>query len=274
MLPRLVDTHCHLYMSEFADDAADAIERMKEAGVVRAMLIGCDTPSSLEAISFAQKMSGRGVEFRAAVGIHPHEASQAGETLPGELVSLASTELVSAIGEAGLDYYYDNSPRQKQLDVFRLHIEWARSARMPLILHLRSARDPTEGDAYRDALDLLRSYTPYDTGLVVHCFSGTRADVSAFLDIGAYVSFAGPVTYPSARELREAAALVPTDRILCETDSPYLAPQTHRGRRNEPSYVAETYARIAEIRGVCPDAFAEAVWQNAEALFFKRCDKI
>lgn len=255
-------------MKEF-DDAEAAVGRMAEAGVVRAVIVGCDELSSFEALAAVDRLSGHGVDLRATVGIHPHEASSAGRELSEELTDLAASPSVCAIGEIGLDYYYDNSPRDEQRRVFEMQVDWARRVSMPIVLHLRSARDARDGDAYGDAVRILRERASFEAGGIVHCFSGTREDARRFLELGFHISFAGPVTYPSADELRAAAAIVPLDRILCETDAPYLAPQRHRGRRNEPAYVAETYAKIADVRGDEADAFAEAVWENADRLLWR-----
>lgn len=264
---QLFDTHCHLYMEEFAADAGDAIDRMRDAGVVRAMVIGCDEVSSHEAIRFARSHAESGVSFGATVGVHPHDASTVERGLPEELTDLAGSDAVRAIGEIGLDYFYDSSPRPVQRQAFAEQIAWARRAMKPIVIHLRSAKDPSDGNAYKDAFDIMRAERANECRGVLHCFSGGTSEARTALDMGFYVSFAGPVTYPKSTELRDAAKFVPDDMILCETDSPYLAPQSRRGKRNEPANVREVYEKIAEVRGAPLEKFAERVWLNGETIF-------
>lgn len=262
----LIDTHCHLFMDEFRSDADSFIARMIDARVTRAILIGYDEASSFEAIRFARDRSG-GVDFRVAVGVHPHDASTVKDGLPDELADLAGSSSVCAIGEIGLDHWYDNSPRDVQMDVFEMQIDWAKRAGLPIVLHLRNAADRSTGDAYGDAMRVIGRHGLPAKGGVVHCFSGDADDARRALDLGLYVSFAGPITYPKAASLREAAAIVPLDRILCETDSPYLAPQSRRGKRNEPCCVAEVYAKVAEVKDVSIDVLSERVLDNARSVF-------
>lgn len=265
-MTKLFDSHSHLYMEELAPDADEVLARMKDAGVVRTMVIGCDEISSREAIRFAKEHVGRGVSLGASVGVHPHDASSVIDGLPEELTDLANDERVRAIGEIGLDYFYDSSPRDVQARVFAEQIEWAVRVRMPMVIHLRSAKDPTTGDAYRDAYRIMREHGAEKCGGIIHCFSGGVDEARRAIDMGFHVSFAGPVTYPKSDALRDAAKFVPDDMILCETDSPYLAPQSRRGKRNEPANVREVYEMIADLRGMDLDGFAERVWINGESL--------
>lgn len=267
---RLFDSHCHLDMEEFGGQVDEILKRAYDAGVRRVLLAACDERSSYEVLRIAQRNGDEGVEIWAASGVHPHDASGVEAGLPDELTDLSSNARVVAIGEMGLDFYYDNSPRDTQVQVFAWQIEWARRAERPIIVHLRNAADRKEGDAYRDAIRIMREGHASDCGGVIHCFSGELADAKAALDLGFYISFAGPLTYPKAQELRDVAAYVPLDRILCETDSPYLAPQNHRGRRNEPAYVRYVYEKMAEVRKVPPEELAEALWENGERLFGKK----
>jgi len=264
---RLFDSHCHLDMPEFDADRGETLRRAYGAGVRRILLAAYDESSSFRALRLASESGAHGVELCAAVGVHPHDARGAADGLSEELTSLASNPRVAAIGEMGLDYYYDNSPRDTQADVFARQIEWARGAGKPIIVHLRNASDRAAGDAYRDALRILKESRASEVGGVIHCFSGDIADARDALDLGFTISFAGPVTYPKARALREAATFVPDDRILCETDSPYLAPQRVRGKRNEPACVRDVYEKIAEVRGIPLEEFAETVRENGERLF-------
>jgi TatD DNase family protein len=257
-------------MEEFEGDAAATLERARDAGVVRVILAACDEKSSLEVLKLAQSaIDGAfpGVEVWASAGVHPHEAASVAGGLPDELTALSSNKLIVAIGETGLDFHYDNSPRNEQAEVFERHIDWARRARKPLIVHLRNANDRSGGDAYREAIAIMKKSSACDCGGVIHCFSGEKSDARSALDLGFYISFAGPVTYPKAESLREAARYVPLDRLLCETDSPYLAPQGKRGGRNEPAFVRYIYEAISESRDIPVDDLARVVWENAENLF-------
>ncbi|MDR1650651.1 MAG: TatD family hydrolase [Synergistaceae bacterium] len=260
---RLFDTHCHLDMDEFRDDLEDVLTRAREAGVVRVLLAACDLPSSERTAQMASGLGNKsGVEIFASAGIHPHEASSAPDGLPESLTELSGRKEVAAIGEIGLDYYYDNSPRDVQREVFELQLEWAVRAEKPILVHLRCAQNRSEGDAYREAIAIMKNF-PGLAGGVIHCFSGGKSDARAALDMGFYLSFAGPLTYPKAEELRAAAAYSPLDRILCETDSPYLAPQRRRGRRNEPALVRDVYEKMAEVKSMTLGETAGAVWENA-----------
>ena len=269
MAVRLFDSHCHLDMKDFHGRVAEVLGNAYRAGVRRVLLAACDVQSSYEAIRLAREHTDSEIEIWAAAGVHPHDASSVARGLPEELTDLALNDRVVAIGEMGLDYYYDNSPRRIQAPVFEEQIEWARRAQKPIIVHLRNAERRSEGDAYADAIRIMKSCRAEDCGGVVHCFSGEKKDARAALDLGFYVSFAGPLTYPKAGDLREVAAYVPGDRILCETDSPYLAPQSRRGKRNEPANVREVYEKMAEVRGTGLEELSENIWHNADRLFGK-----
>ncbi|MDR1471473.1 MAG: TatD family hydrolase [Synergistaceae bacterium] len=263
---KLFDSHCHLDMEAFHDDRDEVISRASEAGVVRLLLAACDEASSIEVLRMARNSDER-VEIWASSGVHPHEASSVKQGLPPSLEALASNDETAAIGEIGLDYYYDNSPREIQRAAFELQLEWAARADKPVLVHLRNAPLRESGDAYGEAMSMIKNHPALERGGVIHCFSGDVGDARTALDIGFYISFAGPVTYPKAADLRSAAAFVPLDRILCETDSPYLAPLSRRGRRNEPALIRETYMKIAELRGISLESLAKEVWRNGERLF-------
>jgi TatD DNase family protein len=268
---KLFDSHCHLDMEEFSGETDEVLKRAGAAGVARVLLAACDEASSREVLKLAKlwKNAPSGVEARASAGVHPHEAVHASGGLPKSLTDLSSDELVAAIGEMGLDFYYDNSPRKIQAEVFERQIYWAKDAGKPIITHIRNAANRAEGDAYREAMAIMRGAGADEPGGVIHCFSGDKKDARAALDLGFYISFAGPVTYPKADELREAAGYVPEDRLLCETDSPYLAPQSRRGRRNEPALVREVYEKLAETRDTPLERLAGIIWENGERLFAK-----
>jgi TatD DNase family protein len=253
-------------MEAFSGDFDEVVSRAAEAKVRCALLAACDFRSSIEVIRIAREVKRPDIAFFASAGVHPHEADSVRGGLPRELEALAANREVVAIGEIGLDYYYDNSPRNVQRDVFEAQLEWAERTKKPILVHLRNAPSRDDGDAYGEAMAVIANH-PKLSGGVIHCFSGSVADARRALDLGFYVSFAGPVTYPKSSELREAAAYVPTDRILCETDSPYLAPQTKRGKRNEPAFVREVYEKIAQLRGVSLNEFSASVWENGERLF-------
>ncbi len=251
-----IDSHCHLNPEHFPEGADPAIARAHEAGVSHLIVVGGDVASSADAVRTARSHERDGVY--AVVGVHPHEASSVTSGLPEDLLALAREKTVRAIGETGLDYYYDLSPREVQLSVLSMHLEWARKEKLPLVFHVR--------DAYDDMLAVLRSEGCGLTG-VIHCFSGTREHAAAFLDMGYFLSFSGPVTYKKNEDLRSIAAQVPGDRILCETDSPYLSPQKTRGKRNEPANVVDVYETVARVRGVPVEELAIRVRENAFRLF-------
>ncbi|MCF7934912.1 MAG: TatD family hydrolase [Synergistales bacterium] len=255
--PTFVDTHCHLTMPQFADDLADVLEGARERGIVRMLTVGTREESSSEAVRLAGECASHGVY--AAVGVHPHEASTVSEGLPRSLRELAEAPRVVALGETGLDYYYDHSPREQQKRSFAEHIHWARAVGKPLVVHVR--------DAYDDALEIMRSEGADGIAGIVHCFTGQWEHARAALDLGWYISFAGVLTFKKSTTLRDVAARVPDDRILCETDAPFLAPEPRRGRRNEPALVRFVYSAAASARGSSVDEIARIVATNAEALF-------
>ncbi|MDR3320973.1 MAG: TatD family hydrolase [Synergistaceae bacterium] len=269
---KLFDSHCHLDMEEFRGDLGEVWRRAGEAGVRRVLLAACDEPSSGEAVRMAAGSNSFGVGIWASAGVHPHEADGVANGLPETLTSLSSRGEVVAIGEIGLDYYYDNSPRGIQRDVFEFQLDWAARVKKPILAHLRNARDRNDGDAYGEAMSMIKNFTGLAGG-IIHCFSGDKADARAALDMGFFISFAGPLTYPKAEELRQVAAYAPLDRIFCETDSPYLAPQCRRGKRNEPALVREVYAKMAEVRNTAMDEIARVLWDNAGRLFMPNCVK-
>ena len=253
----LVDSHCHLDEERFDADRDAVIARAKAAGVTRMITIGAS--GSMKANYDAVALSERDPAIYATVGVHPHDAKSMSENVADELAQLAQRAKVVGIGETGLDYYYDNSPRPRQQESFRLHIQLARKLGLPIVVHLR--------DAYADAATLLREERAQEIGGVIHCFSGTRDDARTFLDLGFDLSFSGIVTFKTAAELREVAAMVPSDRFMVETDAPFLAPIPHRGKRNEPSFVVETARMIAGVRRQSLEGVAENTAANAVRRF-------
>ena len=256
MLP-IVDSHCHLDFEDFRDDLPAVLERARAAGIVALVCVGSggDLATAERAVALAEKEP----DVFAAIAIHPHDASKVQPDFWPALETLAQRKRVVGIGETGLDYYYDHSPRQTQREVFVRFLELAVAVSRPVICHVR--------DAHEDAIDLLRAGPLPDAGGVIHCFSGNAEDARRYLDLGLYLSFSGVLTFKKADDIRAAAAYAPADRLLVETDAPYLAPVPHRGQRNEPSYVAKTLEVLAQVRGLSPSRAAEATTANAFRLF-------
>ena len=255
----LIDTHTHLFDDRFRKDLPAVLERAAAAGIERVVCLGIDRESSEQSVRIANTHP----LVVAAVGIQPNSAAEA---QPGDwdvVVKLAESEpRVVAIGETGLDRYWDRAPFALQEDYFDRHIELARRLNKPFVIHCREA----EADVVRVLREQARSASK---GLraVMHSFSGDLATAQACLEMGLYISFAGMVTYPNAQTLRDVVKEVPLDRLLVETDCPYLAPQPVRGKRNEPAHVAHTAALLAEVKGVSVAEIGEHTTRNAKALF-------
>lgn len=262
-LPRLpaghavIDSHCHLEMEDFAPDRDAVIARAAAAGVSAMLTVGASGP--LEANGRAVALAEAVETVYATVGVHPHDAALVTGAVIDSLDALARHPKVVAIGETGLDYHYDHSPRSRQREAFARFVGLARARDLPVIVHLR------EADA--DALAILRAEGGAGTRGVIHCFSGDAASARAFLDLGFCLSFSGIVTFKGAGELRAAARIVPGDRLLVETDAPYLAPAPHRGKRNEPALVLRTVAALAQVRGEPLESIAEQTHRNTVRLF-------
>ncbi|WP_371365503.1 putative metal-dependent hydrolase YcfH [Sporomusa rhizae] len=250
----LFDSHAHVDDSRFDEDRNEVIKRAAEAGLVGILNAGACMESSARSITLAQEHD----MVYAAVGIHPHDAKEAKDHDYEQLAVWSSLAKVVAIGEIGLDYYYDMSPRDVQQQVFVRHIDVARQMGKPIIIHDR--------DAHGDVMTILKKEAKGLTG-VLHCFSGSSEMAKEVIKIGFYVSFAGPVTYAKDGKLKEVAASVPLERILVETDCPYLTPQPYRGRRNEPTHVKFTAEEVARVRGMDFEALAEAATANTKRLF-------
>ena len=257
----LVDSHCHIAGSEFAADLDQVIERARAAGVERAFVIlAADDEPELRQ---AEEVRSRWSEVRFSIGVHPHNAgtfsSDPAEAARRVRKAIDAQPLARAVGEIGLDYHYDFSPRDVQQQVFREQIRLAHQLSRPIVIHTREADD--------DTLRILNEERGRDVGGVFHCFTGDRAMARRALDIGFHLSLAGIVTFPRAIELKEVARLVPLDRLLIETDSPYLSPVPHRGTRNEPARVARVAEVIAELRGERVEAITSATGKNFDRLF-------
>jgi TatD DNase family protein len=245
--PIFVDSHAHLEMEQFNADREQMLARAREAGIEAIVAIGSGTgPGSLDCgIQLAEQH-----EFiYATIGIHPHEAKLATDADFEEMVQLAKRPKVIAWGEIGLDYFYDHSPREVQQQVFLKQLSLAQAAKLPIVIHCRPSDN--SDDAWQECLKLLRErWAASGLGGILHCFTGTWAHAAQALDMGFMISFAGNITFPKAQQIREAAKQVPLDRMLIETDSPFLAPVPHRGKRNEPSFVKEVARQLGELRGL------------------------
>lgn len=259
-----IDSHAHLEMPQFDEDREAMLARALAADVKTILAIGSGTgPGSLDC---AVKLAGQHDFLYATIGIHPHEAKLASDTDFEELVRLARDPKVIAWGEIGLDYHYDHSPRHVQKDVFVRQMELARLAKLPIIIHCRPSENSE--NAWNECLRLLdEHWGSSGLGGVLHCFTGSLAHMRTALDLGFLISFAGNVTFPKAQEIREAAKEVSLDRMFIETDSPFLAPVPHRGKRNEPAFVREVARQIGELRGVPAEEIGETTARNFRSFF-------
>lgn len=248
------DTHAHLDDLSYKQDFLEVADRMKVAGISRVTNVGYDLLSSERSVKLAQDY-----EFMyAAIGVHPHNAEEANDETWKNLLNLVKQPKVLAWGEIGLDYYRDLSPRPIQKEVFIHQIELANEVGLPIVIHNR--------DAHQDVMEIIKTHPPQHGG-IFHCYSGSWEMAKVLLNKGFYLSFAGPVTYKNARHTIEVAKYAPLDRILVETDSPYLAPEPRRGKRNEPTYVVEIVKKLAEIRNVPFEELAMQTMRNAETIF-------
>lgn len=251
----MVDTHAHLDFPQFKGDLDAVLERARRAGVGPIINVGTCEQSSCRTVSLSKRHGG----IWAAVGVHPHYTAGVTPGYRKLLTGLAQSDRVLAIGETGLDYYRNLSPPDVQLRLFREHLEIAVELGKPVIIHSRNA--------HADTLAVLREAAlPLQKG-VMHCFSGEPADAYAFLDMGFYISLAGPVTYPRSHLMRSLLKEIPPDRLLLETDAPYLSPQPYRSMRNEPAFVKATYERVALELALEPEHLARLVMKNARTLF-------
>ena len=253
------DSHCHIDMDAFDEDRAEVLDRAREAGIVDLLLVGCIDADAGHRRAIAVAQSGG---FPASAGVHPHDAKLAGEETYDELRGLAGDGAIVAVGEIGLDFHYDSSPRAVQREVFKRQIRLARDLGLPVIVHTR------EADA--ETAEILEQEGAAEVGGVIHCFTGGHDLADRALALGFFISFSGIVTFPRAKTIAEVALKVPTERLLVETDSPFLAPPPHRGKRNEPAFVGEVVRRVAELRGATYGQVAAAALENFGRLFERR----
>lgn len=249
----LIDTHCHLDMKEFDADREEVIRRAREAGFDALITVGSDLPGTVRCMELCELYD----FVFAAIGIHPHDAKDFTSEILSRLKGWSGRKKVVAIGETGLDYHYDHSPREIQQEVFRRHLELAGEAGLPVIVHSREAE--------KDTMEILK-----EAGItcgVLHCFSGDRDMAEQAMSLGFFISLAGPVTFKKSLRLKEIAGVIPDDYLLVETDAPYLTPEPLRGRRNEPAYMLHTVKMLAELRGVSFEDLARITTLNARRLF-------
>jgi len=254
----LVDSHCHLDFPDFSAELDAVVARARAAGVGRIVTISTRVKKLAQVLAIAEQFP----DVFCSVGTHPHNAHEELEIDAKALVTLAKHSKIVAIGEAGLDYHYDNSPREAQAQSFRQHIAAARESGLPLVIHSR--------DCDADMARILREESGKGAfPAVLHCFTGGRDLAFTAIELGHYVSFTGILTFKRSDDLRTIAAALPGDRILVETDAPYLAPLPYRGKRNEPAYVAETAKVLADVRGVSAAEIAKQTTENFFRLFSK-----
>ncbi len=258
---RLIDSHCHIDSAEFDGDRDQVVARAIAAGVEHMVLVGLwrEKEGAASAERALRLAATNRPLFSPAVCIHPHDVAAAPKADWSAVDELCRRPEVVAVGETGLDYHYDHSPRDAQAEGFRHFNRLAHEAGKPLLIHTR--------EADQDTCRILDEAGVPPAGAVVHCFTGDRAAARAYLDRGLWISFSGILTFRAAGELREAAKLVPLDRLLVETDSPYLAPVPHRGQRNEPAFVARTLEALAQVRGIAAEELAEMTAENARRFY-------
>jgi TatD DNase family protein len=252
---KLIDTHAHIDFPVYNEDRLEVIRRAREAGLEYIVDVGADLPSSHRAVELSQVIEG----VYATVGIHPHDADKLDDKAMKILKDLSKADRVVAIGEIGLDFYYDNSPRDIQKDAFRRQLGLAREIGLPVVIHTR--------DADEDTLSILKGEHIEKIGGILHCFNSDIKMANECLNLNLYIAFGGMITFKKSESLRQVVKEVPLNRILIETDSPYLAPNPYRGKRNEPSYVRYVADKIAEIKGISLEEVAQYSTDNAKKVY-------
>jgi len=256
-MDRIVDTHCHLADPRLRDDIDDVLTRARESGVDRVVSVGAI--GSIETDRLTIDIAERHENVYAAIGVHPHDAKDCNAARIEAIRELARSPKVVAIGESGLDFHYMHSPREAQENSLRAHLKLASELALPIVIHCRDAENRIV--AIANEIGMPRR------GGVIHCFTGNRAAARAFVELGFHVSFSGILTFRKSDELREAAKIVPEDRLMVETDAPYLAPEPYRGKRNEPAFVRRTLEALAKTRGIGVERLAATTSENACRLF-------
>lgn len=251
----MIDSHAHLDDDRFEEDRDLVIKSLKENGIELAINIGADLKTSYNSVELAKQYD----NIYAAVGIHPHSAREADKTALEEIEKMAKENKVVAIGEIGLDYYYDHSPRDVQRKCFKDHLELAKRLNLPVVIHSR--------DASQETFDIIKEAQDGSLKGVLHCYSGSLEMAIEYIKLGFYISFAGPITFKNARVVKEVAEGISLDKLLIETDCPYLTPEPFRGKRNEPKYVKYVAEEIARIKGVRVEEVVEAATRNTKELF-------
>jgi TatD DNase family protein len=252
----LIDSHCHIDMPQFDADRAEVVARAREAGVENMLVVGGvdEEGGHQRALRVAQELG-----FPCSAGVHPHEARLYNDDIEGELRGLARDRLIVAIGEIGLDFHYDHSPREAQREAFRRQLQLARDVGLPVIVHTR--------EADKETIAILEHEEAEEIGGVIHCFTGTRELAERALVLGFCISFSGIVAFPRAETIQEVARMVPRERLLVETDAPFLAPPPHRGKRNEPAFVVEVARAVARLRGEPVEEIGRAALANFARAF-------
>ncbi|MDR1314405.1 MAG: TatD family hydrolase [Deltaproteobacteria bacterium] len=251
----IFDSHAHIFLDDFDEDREDVLRRAADAGVTRIVNVGLDFESSRVALALSRRTPGH----YAAAGWHPHESQLLGPEDPGRLMELARDPLIVAIGEIGLDFFRYHSPRDVQLKAFRSLLEAATGSGKPVVIHTR--------DAYEETREILAEFREGLSGVLIHCFTSGPEEAEGYLELGCFLSLPGVLTYKNAAPMREAAAMIPRDRILVETDAPYLAPVPRRSRRNEPSYLPYLLEELGRILGMTASEAADLTTANALGFF-------
>lgn len=255
----MIDAHAHVGDEKFDKDREAALDRAAAAGLTAIVCVGQDGATAERALSVKTRGHAK-LAFAATAGLHPHEAGRAAEELP-KIEAFLRMQQIDAVGETGLDFYYNHSPREAQRESFRWHLSIAKKLQKPVVVHVR--------DAHREALEDIKNA---GAGIVtmIHCFTGSAADAREYLNLGSYISFSGILTFKTAEHLREAARVVPADRLLVETDCPFLSPEGFRGKRCEPAFVIKTAEVLASVRGTSLSEIATCTAENARRVFFNR----
>jgi TatD DNase family protein len=252
----LIDTHSHLTFNQLANNVDEVLQRSRQASVTSWITVGTDPEQNEKVIELAEKYD----NLYAAVGIHPHEAKDVTTDTMIHLIKLAEYPKVVAVGETGLDYHYDHSPRESQKSVFTNHLQIASELKLPVIIHSRQAFD--------DTIEIVDEFAPKIENIVFHCFTGTPEQAQVIIDKGFYISFTGAVTFKNSKNIRESAKLVPLEKMMIETDCPYMSPEPMRKQRiNEPALLVHTAKFLAELKNVHPEEFADVTTATAQRFF-------